>query len=155
MNIQYVDQMPTATAARLNYLRGTSLNADGMEWLQRPLLAPPAFDVPAGVDIARGFDFLTTDVAFQHIKVPATLLGPGMEPFDEVVKFHGTPLSNQTGNAETIMERLEDVHFGSTVRTQLVGFGNVSAKPITLRGSGTMAGEYQIYVTLAHICFLW
>lgn len=139
----------SATAGRLDYLRRTSLAAEGMEWLQRPLLAPPVLGAASEADIARGFDFLTTDVAFQRIRVPAEMLGEGMESFDEVVRFEGAPLSPSTGNADTIMERLDDATFGTPVRTQLVGFGNVSSAPIELRGTGFMAGRYHVYVTLS------
>lgn len=140
--------LPDATAGRIDYLKKTSLHPEGMEWYQRPLMQPPDLGRGTG-DIARGFDFLTTLVAFQRLQVPASMLGPGMEPFDELVEFRGAPLADNIGTADTIMERLEDATFGKEVVTQLVGFGNVSARPITLRGSGQMAGDYHLFVTLS------
>jgi hypothetical protein len=144
-----IQDLPAATQGRINYLRGTPLAAEGLEWLQRPILAPPAYESDPAADIQRGFDFLTTTVAFQRIQIPAGLLGPGMEPFDGVVRFVGAPLSGSVGTSDTVMERLEPATFGSTVKTQLVGFGNVTAEPVELRGTGELAGSYHIYVTLS------
>lgn len=47
------------------------------------------------------------------------------------------------------MERLEDAQWGQKVATRLVGFGNMSARPIELKGSGALAGHYDLYVTLS------
>jgi hypothetical protein len=144
-----IQDLPAATQGRLNYLRATSLAAEGLEWLQRPIMASPAYQADPAADVQRGFDFLTTKIAFQRIQIPAGMLGPGIEPFDEVVRFVGAPLSESVGTSDTIMERLEPAKFGETVKTQLVGFGNVTAEPIELRGTGELAGSYHIYVTLS------
>ena len=144
-----IHELPAATQGRVNYLRGTTLSAEGLEWYQKPIMQAPAYEPDPTADIQRGFDFLTTTVAFQRIRIPAAFLGPGMEPFDSVVRFVGAPLSASVGTSDTIMERLEPARFGQTVRTQLVGFGNVTAEPVELRGTGELAGQYHIYVTLS------
>jgi hypothetical protein len=99
--------------------------------------------------ILRGLDFLTTIRADQWIEAPPELLGPSMEGFREMVVFVGAPLYPAVGNADTIMERLEDIEIGKEVRTRLVAFANVSAAPIQLKGTGALAGYYDLYVTLS------
>jgi hypothetical protein len=138
-----------ATVGRLEFLRRSNFTAVGMAWLQTQALEVPEFPPAPDADIRRGYDFLYTKIAFQRIRIPADLLGPGMEPFDEIVQFDGAPLSKNTGNADTIMERLEDATYGQQIATRLVGFGNVSAKPIELRGTGPVAGLYTLFVTLS------
>jgi hypothetical protein len=82
--------------------------------------------------IRPGMDFLTTVVAQQRIIIPADRLGGEVEGFDEMVTFIGAPLDPPMGNADTIMERLDDIEFGKPVRTRLVAFANVSAAPIRI-----------------------
>lgn len=144
-----IHSLPDATRGRVDYLQRTPLTPDGYEWLQRPILQAPDYQPDPDADVQRGFDFLVTRVAFQAIKIPAEMLGPGMEPFDEIVRFVGAPLAGSVGSSDTIMERMTPARFGQTVRTQLVGFGNVTAEPIELRGTGELAGRYHIYVTLS------
>lgn len=143
------EEVYEATVGRQEFLRRSNFTAVGMAWLQTQALEVPEFPPAPDADIRRGYDFLYTKIAFQRIRIPADLLGPGMEPFDEIVQFDGAPLSKNTGNADTIMERLEDATYGQQITTRLVGFGNVSAKPIELRGTGPMAGLYTLYVTLS------
>lgn len=99
--------------------------------------------------ILRGLDYLTTVRAEQWIEAPPELLGPNMEAFREMVVFVGAPLYPPMGNADTVMERMEDVGIGEEVPTRLVAFANVSAAPIRLKGTGAMAGYYDLYVTLS------
>jgi len=99
--------------------------------------------------IARGFDYLTTIRADQHLMIPDKMLGPGMESFAETVSFVGAPLVPPFGNADTIMERLEEGVIGEPVKTRLVAFANVSGVPIKLGGMGKLAGYYDLYVTLS------
>ena len=127
MGAAQINALPEATEGRVDYLQRTTLTPYGYEWLQRPILQEPDYQPDPNADIQRGFDFLATRVAFQAIRLPAELLGPGMEPFDEVVRFVGAPLAGSIGAADTVMERLEPATFGESVRTQLVGFGNVTA----------------------------
>jgi len=143
------EEVYEATVGRMEFLRRSNFTAVGMAWLQTQALQAPEFVASEDADIHRGFDFLYTKFAFQRIRIPADLLGPGMESFDEVVEFAGAPLSKNTGNADTIMERLEDAKYGDRIQTRLVGFGNVSARPIELRGSGPATGLYTLYVTLS------
>lgn len=97
----------------------------------------------------RGFDFLTTIRAEQWIEAPAEFMGPKMQSFREMVTFIGAPLNPPIGNADTVMERLEDVEIGKEVPTRLAAFANVSAAPIHLKGTGRMTGYYDLYVTLS------
>jgi len=143
------EEVYEATVGRLEFLRQSNFTAVGMAWLQNQALEVPQFPPAPDADIRRGYDFLYTKIAFQRIRIPADLLGPGMESFDQVVQFDGAPLSKNTGNADTIMERLEDATYGEQIKTRLVGFGNVSAHPIELKGTGPMAGQYTLYVTLS------
>jgi hypothetical protein len=72
-----------------------------------------------------------------------------METFVETVAFVGAPLFPAVGNADTVMERLEDATPGTPIKTRLVAFANVSGAPIRLLGSGKLAGFYDVYVTLS------
>jgi hypothetical protein len=99
--------------------------------------------------ISRGLDYLTTIRSDQYIELSAELLGDGMETFSETVTLVGIPLNPPVGNADTIMERLEDGEIGREIPTRLVAFANMSAAPIKLHGRGSMAGYYDLYVTLS------
>jgi hypothetical protein len=99
--------------------------------------------------IPRGFDYLTTIRSDQYIELPPELLGPKMEGFRETVVLIGVPLNPPMGNADTVMERLEDAVIGKEVPTRLVAFANMSAAPIRLQGSGPLAGYYDLYATLS------
>jgi hypothetical protein len=143
------EQVYEATVGRQEFLRRSNFSAVGMAWLQTQALQVPSFPPAPDADVRRGYDFLYTHAAFQRIRIPGELLGQGMESFDQIVRFDGAPLSKNTGNADTIMERLEDASFGQRIQTRLVGFGNVSHRPIELRGTGPMAGLYTLFVTLS------
>jgi len=137
-----------ATLGRREFLRRSNFTALDYAWLQTQALAVPSFP-PSDAPIRRGYDFLYTDIAYQRIRIPSELLGEGMEPFDEYVEFTGAPLSKNVGNSDTIMERLEDAQWEQKIKTRLAGFGNMSARPVELRGTGALAGRYDIYVTLS------
>lgn len=74
-----------------------------------------------------------------------------MVAFAESITFVGAPLDPPVGNADTVMERLEDGKIGAEIPTRLVAFANVSAAPIRLAGSGRLAGYYDLYVTLSPV----
>jgi hypothetical protein len=99
--------------------------------------------------IPRGLDFLTTIRSDQYIELSSELLGSGMEVFRETVTLIGAPLRPPIGNADTVMERMEDGEAGKEILTRLVAFANVSAAPIKLNGTGPLAGYYDLYVTLS------
>jgi hypothetical protein len=99
--------------------------------------------------IPKGQDFLTTIRSDQYIELSPELLGPKMEVFSETVTLIGIPLTPAMGNADTIMERLEDGKPGEEVRTRLLAFANVSAAPVRLKGESPLAGHYDLYVTLS------
>jgi hypothetical protein len=99
--------------------------------------------------IPRGQDFLTTVRSDQYIEIPPEMLGPGMEPFAEMITLVGAPLQPAIGNTDTIMERLEGGIFEKAIPTRLVAFANVSAAPIRLKGHGKLAGYYDFYATLS------
>lgn len=136
-----------ATEGRLAYAGRRALPDPEHPWYQGQ--GPLKLEAPTDHPIKQGFDFLRTSVAFQRVRIPAVLLGHGMDGFDEIVEFTGAPLSGRTGEADTIMERTTPGHFGDVIPTKLVGFGNVSTSPITLTGTGTLAGDYMLYVTLS------
>lgn len=99
--------------------------------------------------IPRGQDYLTTIRSDQYIELTPELLGKGMELFHETVTLIGVPLDPPVGNADTIMERLEDATPGKPVPTRIVAFANVSAAPVELKGTSAAAGYYDLYVTLS------
>jgi len=101
------------------------------------------------VAIPKGQDYLTTIVSDQYIEISSELLGPKMETFSRTVTLIGAPLTPRIGNADTIMERLEDGKTGQEIATRLVAFANVSAAPVQLEGKGPMAGFFDLYVTLS------
>lgn len=144
MNTHYTP----ATAGRVAYAGKETLLEPAHDWYHG-LGRFQETDFESTAPIKRGYDFLTTTIAFQRVVIPSAILGYGMDTFDAVVEFTGAPLSNATGSADTIMERVHDADFGETVETKLVGFGNVSARPIRLTGTGTLAGEHDLYVTLS------
>jgi len=98
---------------------------------------------------ARGLDFLTTITAKQRITIPAKNFSVLEEDFDDMVNFVGASLRPAYGNADTIMERLDDVTFGKPVRTRLVAFSNVSAAPIRLVFRESGPKYFDLYVTLS------
>ena len=102
-----------------------------------------------GWPIPRGSDYLTTIRSDQYIELSAELLGEGMKPFSELVALVGIPLNPPLGNADTVMERLEDIEFEKEVPTLITAFANMSAAPIRLEGEGKLAGYYDLYVTLS------
>jgi hypothetical protein len=110
---------------------------------------PDAPDTKQPSMIPRGLDYLTTIRSDQYIELSDDLLGPDMEVFKETVTLIGAPLQPAAGNADTVMERLDDAEPGKNVRTRLVAFANVSAAPIRLEGRGPLAGFYDLYVTLS------
>jgi len=99
--------------------------------------------------LPRGVDYLTTVVAKQRITIPPEKLGGGKEGFDELVTFIGAPLFPKVGNADTIMERLEEGKIGSPVKTRLVAFANVSAAPIRIQIGDDEPTYFDLYVTLS------
>lgn len=104
----------------------------------------------AGEIIPRGLDFLTTVCAQQRITIPPKLLGGGRgKPFDEMVTFVGAPLTPAHGNADTVMERLEDAVLGEPVETRLAAFLNVSAAPIRVQIGRGEPVYFDVYVTLS------
>jgi hypothetical protein len=131
-----------STEGRLAYLRKAGLEEPQPGWWQGPA------GEGAGVG-DRNLDFMATIEAHQWIDVPQDLLGDGMEPFRQRVRFKGAPLAGEIGDADTIMERLDPIELEVPVRTRLVAFGNVSVEPIELRGTGPLAGRYHLYVTLS------
>jgi len=97
--------------------------------------------------IRRGFDFLTTITAKQRITIPRSF---GIsEDFDEMVAFVGATLPQPYGNADTVMERLEDASIGKPVHTRLAAFANVSAAPLRLFFGRAGVRNYDLYVTLS------
>lgn len=96
-----------------------------------------------------GLDYLTTIVAQQRIVIPADRLGGASEDFNEMVTFLGAPLNPPVGNADTIMERLEEIEFGKAVKTRLVAFANVSAAPIRMQIGDDEPIYFDLYVTLS------
>jgi hypothetical protein len=129
----------SATEGRQKYLDEVGLKRQGPDWWQ-------AVDPPG--EPAR-LDYLATTDAWQRVEVPQTLLGEDMEPFRETVHFLGAPLAEAIGNADTVMERRGEFSLNTPVETRLVAFGNVSRKPIELRGDGSFAGQYRLFVTLS------
>lgn len=128
------------TDGRLAYLRNAGLPEPQPGWWQGP----------SGDEVGdRNLDFMATIEAHQWIDVPQELLGEGMEPFRQRVRFKGAPLAAEIGDADTIMERLDPFELETPIRTRLVAFGNVSVEPIELRGTGALAGRYHLYVTLS------
>lgn len=99
--------------------------------------------------LPRGWDFLTTTWAEQWIEIPPEMLGPGVDGFREKVSFTSAIPVSRIGNSDTVLERLADAEFGNPVPTRLVGFSNVSSRPIKLEGTGSMSGHYDLYVTLS------
>ncbi|HEX8362737.1 MAG TPA: hypothetical protein VF613_21625 [Longimicrobium sp.] len=104
--------------------------------------------IPNG-QISRGLDYLTTIRSDQYIELAPEQLGEGMERFSETVTLIGIPLSPPVGNADTIMERVDDGEIGRAIPTRLVAFANMSAAPIKLEGKGRLTGYYDLYVTLS------
>lgn len=103
----------------------------------------------ADARISKGQDFLHTVRSDQYIELSPDLLGPNMELFSEFVTLVGIPLNPAVGNADTIMERLEDAEHDRAVPTKIVAFANMSAAPVRLKGTGALAGYYDLYVTLS------
>lgn len=99
--------------------------------------------------IPKGQDFLHTIRSDQFIELSPELLGDGMKTFGEFVTLIGAPLDPPVGNADTIMERLEDAVPGKPVPSRILAFANVSAAPIRLEGDSALAGYYDLYVTLS------
>jgi hypothetical protein len=132
---------PSVTQSRLGYIQQVGLDSPSPSWWQT---GPRSRPVASG-----GLDFLATVEADQLVEVPASILGEGMEPFREMVHFRGAPLDPAIGDADTVMERAADMEFGSPIPTRLVAFGNISTEPIELRGSGRLAGRYDLIVTLS------
>lgn len=104
---------------------------------------------PPKNNIRPGLDYLTTIVAHQRIIIPGDRLGGATSDFDEIVTFIGARLSSPVGNADTIMERLEEMEFGKPVRTRLVAFANVSAAPIRMQIGDDEPIYFDLYVTLS------
>jgi hypothetical protein len=130
-----------AAEGRARYLQQVGLDRPQPSWWQAGPRSKPV--------VPRGLDFLATIEADQWVEVPAAMLGEGMEPFQEMIHFHGAPLDPMIGNADTVMERMADAEIGMPIPTRLVAFGNASAEPIELRGTGAMAGRYHLFVTLS------
>jgi hypothetical protein len=103
----------------------------------------------ADTKIFKGQDFLHTVRSDQYVELSPDLLGPKMELFSEFVTLIGIPLNPAVGNADTIMERLEDAEPDRAVPTKIVAFANMSAAPVKLKGTGALAGYYDLYVTLS------
>ncbi|HEX8534843.1 MAG TPA: hypothetical protein VF662_11795 [Allosphingosinicella sp.] len=99
--------------------------------------------------IRRGQDYLTTIRSEQYVELTPELLGPGAELFSEFVTLVGIPLVPPVGNADTIMERMDDAVPGNPVRTRVAAFANMSAAPVLIRGDSAIAGWYDLYVTLS------
>lgn len=129
-----------ATTGRQEYLRRAGLKVADVNWWQAP-------DAPGDVS-ERHLDFMETIEAEQLVEVPEDFLGSGIERFRQMVPFRAAPLDPDVGTADTIMERADDPEPGKPVATRLVAFGNVSTEPIELKG-GTLAGRYDLYVTLS------
>lgn len=129
----------TVTRGRLRYLEQAGIERTGPNWWQAPV--PP--------EDAGRLDYLTTLDAWQRVEVPKEMLGEGMEPYREAVDFLGAPLADAIGNADTVMERRGEFVLDDPVATRLVAFGNVSEKPIELKGEGELAGAYHLFVTLS------
>lgn len=101
------------------------------------------------IRVPKGQDYLATIVSDQYIEISSELLGPKMETFSRTVTLLGAPLNPRIGNADTIMERLEDGETGQEIPTRLIAFANVSAAPIQLDGKGRLACFFDLYVTLS------
>ena len=99
--------------------------------------------------IERGQDYLATIRSEQYVELTPDLLGSGAELFSEFVTLIGVPLTPAIGNADTIMERLDDAVPGKPVRTRVAAFANMSAAPVAIRGDCAIAGWYDLYVTLS------
>lgn len=99
--------------------------------------------------IKRGSDYLMTIRSEQYVELTPDLLGRGAEMFSEFVTLIGVPLIPAVGNADTIMERMEDATPGKPVRTRVAAFSNISAAPIRISGDSAVAGWYDLYVTLS------
>ncbi|WP_404338293.1 hypothetical protein AB2M62_05135 [Sphingomonas sp. MMS12-HWE2-04] len=99
--------------------------------------------------IERGQDYLATIRSEQYVELTPDLLGKGANLFSEFVTLIGAPLIPPVGNADTIMERLDDATPGKPVRTRIVAFANVSAAPVRIEGDSAIAGWYDLYVTLS------
>lgn len=99
--------------------------------------------------VPKGLDALMTIRSDQYIELSPDLIGPKMKLFTEKIAMIGFPLDPPFGNADTIMERLEDAEHGKTIKSRLVAFANVSAAPVLLEGDSAMAGYYDLYATLS------
>jgi len=99
--------------------------------------------------IPRGLDYLMTIRSEQYVELTPDLLGRGAELFSEFVTLVGVPLIPAVGNADTIMERMDDATSGKPVRTRVAAFSNISAAPVRIRGDSAVAGWYDLYVTLS------
>lgn len=110
-----------------------------------------AFDKPDNTDrrtIPPGTDYLGTQEAVQHIRIPAGVLGEGRAAFDAMVEFGDAPFAPERSNVDTVMVRTERIRVGETVPVRLVRFANRSREPIRVEGP---KGEalYTITATLS------
>lgn len=97
-----------------------------------------------GSRIRMGVDYLGTERALQHIRIPANTLAPGTQAFDAMVDFVEAPFDPKRSNIDTIMVRSRDIRVGETVPVRLVRFANKTREPLRIRGP---EGELYFEVT--------
>lgn len=95
--------------------------------------APSDNKLKKGKMIESGVDYLGTETAAQHFRIPANSLAPDTEAFDELVEFGDLPFEPEKNNIDTVMLRLRNIHPGETTPIRLLRFANRSKKPIAIK----------------------
>ncbi|MEM7482610.1 MAG: hypothetical protein AAF481_15645 [Acidobacteriota bacterium] len=98
--------------------------------------------------IAAGVDYLGTDEAIQHLRIPAGALLPGTKAFDGMVSFTEAPFDGDRFNVDTLMMRPEGIRVGDTVPVRLLRFANRTVEPIRI-ASGDGDLFFEITATLS------
>lgn len=96
--------------------------------------APVSAALRKGKMISPSIDYLGTQNARQHFRIPANTLAPDTEAFDEMVDFGDAPFEPEKNNIDTVMLRTQPIYVGETTPVRLLRFANKSKKPISIKG---------------------
>ena len=91
-----------------------------------------ADDVAAGIDLWKT-KFPTSKGNLSSCPIPADFFGPGSDPFDGAIQFEGKPLGDPFGDADTIVERLQDAILPVCEDTSSSGPGTCSSDTVPIK----------------------
>lgn len=99
--------------------------------------------------IARGFDFFSTICGCLRITISSGQEGGIGKGVNEIVTFIGANMKPAMGDADIIIERLEDAEIGKYARFRMLTLAIVSAAPVRIPMENGSAAFFDLYLTLS------